>query len=131
MESKVNFKPNPEYRLMDQVREVSRYYHFAYRTEQSYGNMGVASQILSIFLLIRSSRPLSFRSVSSFFAIRSCRAAIPAPEISNRRPIDPVSFHRLAGIFQELFAVPNAPVYIHSRVSAIHHVIEGTREFYS
>ena len=36
MESKIKFKPNPEYRLMDQVREVLRYYHYAYRTEQSY-----------------------------------------------------------------------------------------------
>ena len=36
MEIKIKFKPNPEYRLMDQVREVLRYYHYAYRTEQSY-----------------------------------------------------------------------------------------------
>lgn len=36
MESNPKFKPNPEYRLMDQVREVLRYYHYAYRTEQSY-----------------------------------------------------------------------------------------------
>ncbi len=36
MESKIKFKPNPEYRLMDQVREVLRYYHYAYKTEQSY-----------------------------------------------------------------------------------------------
>jgi hypothetical protein len=36
MESKVKFKPNPKYRLMDQVREVLRYYHYAHRTEQSY-----------------------------------------------------------------------------------------------
>ncbi len=34
--SKIKFKPNPEYRLMDQVREVLRYYHYAYKTEQSY-----------------------------------------------------------------------------------------------
>ena len=34
MEIKMKFKPNPEYRLMDQVREVLRYYHYAYRTEQ-------------------------------------------------------------------------------------------------
>ena len=38
MESKINFRPNPEYRLMDQVREVLRYYHYAYRTEQSYSS---------------------------------------------------------------------------------------------
>jgi len=43
--------------------------------------------------------------------------------------LDPVSFRRLADIFQELFPVPLAPVYIHSRVSAIHHVIESTRDY--
>ncbi|NOY70598.1 MAG: integron integrase [Deltaproteobacteria bacterium] len=36
MEIKTKFKPNLEYRLMDQVREVLRYYHYAYKTEQSY-----------------------------------------------------------------------------------------------
>ncbi len=32
----VQFKPNPDLKLMDQVREVLRYHHYAYRTEQSY-----------------------------------------------------------------------------------------------
>jgi integron integrase len=32
------FRPNPDLRLMDQVREVLRYYHYAYRTEQTYGH---------------------------------------------------------------------------------------------
>jgi integron integrase len=31
------FRPNPGLKLMDQVREVLRYYHYAYRTEQTYG----------------------------------------------------------------------------------------------
>ena len=30
------FQPNPNYKLMDQVREVLRYHHYAYRTEKSY-----------------------------------------------------------------------------------------------
>ncbi len=30
------FHPNPKLRLMDQVREVLRYHHYAYRTEQTY-----------------------------------------------------------------------------------------------
>ena len=30
------FKPNPDHKLMDQVREVLRYYQYAYRTEQTY-----------------------------------------------------------------------------------------------
>ena len=38
MEVNKKFKPNPEYLLMDQVREVLRYYHYSYRTEQSYSS---------------------------------------------------------------------------------------------
>lgn len=36
MESKAKFRPNPKLRLMDQIREVMRYHHYAYRTEQTY-----------------------------------------------------------------------------------------------
>ena len=36
MENESLFKPNPKLKLMDQVREVLRYYHYAYRTEQTY-----------------------------------------------------------------------------------------------
>jgi hypothetical protein len=31
------FRPNPGRKLMDQVREGLRYYYYAYRTEQTYG----------------------------------------------------------------------------------------------
>ncbi len=36
MENKPKFKPNPDLRLMNQVRQVSRYQHYSYRTEQTY-----------------------------------------------------------------------------------------------
>ena len=36
MEKKPIFKPKKKLKLMDQVREVLHYYHYAYRTEQSY-----------------------------------------------------------------------------------------------
>ncbi len=36
MENTPQFTPNPELKLMDQVREVLRYHHYAYRTEQAY-----------------------------------------------------------------------------------------------
>jgi hypothetical protein len=32
------FKPDPNLKLMDQVRQVLRYHHYAYRTEQTYCN---------------------------------------------------------------------------------------------
>jgi hypothetical protein len=34
--TKPKFRPNPRLKLMDQVREVLRYYHYAYRSEQAY-----------------------------------------------------------------------------------------------
>ena len=33
---KPKFHPNPKLKLMDQVREVLRYHHYTYRTEQTY-----------------------------------------------------------------------------------------------
>ena len=36
MESQPKFHPNPKLKLMDQVREVLRYHHYAYRTEETY-----------------------------------------------------------------------------------------------
>jgi hypothetical protein len=45
--------------------------------------------------------------------------------------LDSVPFYRLADIRQNLFPIPLAPEYVHSRVSAIHYVIESTWKFYS
>ena len=36
MESKAKFRPDSNLRLMEQVRQVLRYHHYAYRTEQTY-----------------------------------------------------------------------------------------------
>ncbi|MEA3361963.1 MAG: integron integrase [Thermodesulfobacteriota bacterium] len=36
MEEPPRFKPNPDLKLMDQVREVLRYYNYALKTEQAY-----------------------------------------------------------------------------------------------
>jgi hypothetical protein len=36
MENKPKFKPDADLKLMNQVRQVLRYYHYAYRTEQTY-----------------------------------------------------------------------------------------------
>jgi len=36
MESQPQFRPDPNLKLMDQLREVLRYHHYAYRTEKTY-----------------------------------------------------------------------------------------------
>jgi hypothetical protein len=42
MESKPRFKPDSGLKLMDQVRQVMRYHHYAYRIEQTYCDWIVA-----------------------------------------------------------------------------------------
>ncbi len=46
MEDKIKFRLNQDLKLMEQVREVLRYHHYAYRTEQTY------CQIIGIKLLV-------------------------------------------------------------------------------
>ena len=36
MENKKKFRPDPDLKLLEQVRQVLRYHHYAYRTEQAY-----------------------------------------------------------------------------------------------
>jgi len=36
MENNKKFRPDPGLKLIDQVRQVLRYHHYAYRTEQTY-----------------------------------------------------------------------------------------------
>lgn len=36
MESKPKFMPDSSLKLIDQVRQVMRYHHYAYRTEKTY-----------------------------------------------------------------------------------------------
>lgn len=36
MENKPKFKPDPKLKLMDQVRQVLRYHHYVWCTEQTY-----------------------------------------------------------------------------------------------
>jgi integrase len=38
MENKKKFRPDPELKLMDQVRQELRYHHYSYRTEKTYCN---------------------------------------------------------------------------------------------
>ena len=38
MENKKKFKPDSKLKLMDQVKQVMRYHHYAYRTEKTYSN---------------------------------------------------------------------------------------------
>jgi integron integrase len=66
MENKPKFRPNPQLKLMDQVREVLRYHHYAYRTEQTYCQWIL--RFIHFFGGKTHPRELSFRDVERFLS---------------------------------------------------------------
>ena len=66
MESQSKFRPDPGLKLMDQVREVLRYHHYAYRTEQTYCQW--IMRYIRFFGNNTHPRDLSFRDVERFLS---------------------------------------------------------------
>ena len=54
MENKPKFTPNPQLRLMDQVHEILRYYHYARSAEKNMGEREIES-FCPIWLLLKMS----------------------------------------------------------------------------
>ncbi len=76
MESQAKFRPNPDLKLMDQVREVLRYHHYAYRTEQTY------CQWILRYIRFHGGnthpRDLTFRDVERFLSDLAVRGEVAA-----------------------------------------------------
>mgnify|MGYP000120722844 CR=1 FL=1 len=66
MESQTKFRPDPKLKLMDQVREVLRYHHYAYSTEQTYCQWIL--RYLRFFENSTHPRDLTFRDVERFLS---------------------------------------------------------------
>lgn len=66
MDGKAKFRPNPELKLMDQVREVLRYHHYAYRTEQTY--CGWIVRFLQFYDMKRHPKDMGSREVERFLS---------------------------------------------------------------
>jgi len=76
MESQTKFRPDPKLKLLDQVREVLRYHHYAYSTEQTY-----CQWILRYVRFFGNSihpRDLSFRDVERFLSDLAVRGKVSA-----------------------------------------------------
>jgi len=76
MEGKKKFKPDPDLKLMDQVREVLRYHHYAYRTEQTYYGAGAPPCDLLWWVMIPPVTKKAFLS-RGFQPIRNCLGVWP------------------------------------------------------
>jgi integron integrase len=65
------FRPDPESKLMDQVREVLRYHHYAYRTEQTYCSWIV--RFLQFYGMKRHPKEMGTREVERYLSSLATR----------------------------------------------------------
>ena len=66
MKETSKFRPNPDLKLMDQVREVLRYHHYAYKTEQAYCAWIV--RFLKFYTMKRHPREMGATEVERFLS---------------------------------------------------------------
>ena len=66
MNSKKKFKPNPDLKLMDQVKEVLRYHHYALSTEQSY--CGWIVRFLEFYEMKRHPKEMGTAEIERFLS---------------------------------------------------------------
>lgn len=76
MENKPKFRPNPKLKLMEQVREVLRYHHYAYRTEQTYSQWIL--RFIHFFGGKTHPRDLSIRDIERFLSDLAVKRAVAA-----------------------------------------------------
>jgi len=76
MEDKIKFRPNPDLKLMEQVREVLRYHHYAYRTEKTYCQWIL--RYIRFFGGKTHPRLLNFRDVERFLSDLTLKQEVAA-----------------------------------------------------
>ncbi|MCB2184212.1 MAG: phage integrase N-terminal SAM-like domain-containing protein [Desulfobulbaceae bacterium] len=91
MENKPKFTPNPKLKLMDQVREVLRYHHYAYRTEQTYAQWIL--RFIHFFGGKTHPRDLSAKDIERFLSDLDCMKLIVC-EFS-RATLDKIKCNRI------------------------------------
>ena len=76
MESKPRFTPNSDLKLMDQVRETMRYYHYARTTEKSYTHWIV--RFLAFYEMKRHPGEMGSREVERFLSHIATKGKVAA-----------------------------------------------------
>ncbi|MEN8211564.1 MAG: integron integrase, partial [Thermodesulfobacteriota bacterium] len=76
MEVNQQFKPDPSLKLMDQVRQVLRYHHYAYRTEETYCRWIV--QYLRFFDLKKHPAEMGKKEIEQFLSHLTVKRSVSA-----------------------------------------------------
>lgn len=88
MEKKRKFQPNQDSKLMDQVKEVLRYYHYAYRTEQTYCHW--IKRYLKFYGLKKHPREMGAREVERWLSHLATNGKVAAS--TQRQALNAVVF---------------------------------------
>ena len=99
MENKPRFRPNPKLKLMEQVREVLRYRHYAYRTEQTYCQWIL--RFTHFFGGKTHPRELGFRDVEHFLSDLAVNREVSAS--TQRQALNAIVF-----LYREVLDIPLA-----------------------
>ena len=97
MESKVKFQPDPGLKLMDQVRQVLRYHHYSYRTEQAYCNWIV--RFLKYYHFKIHPREMGKKEIETYLSHLATRYAISAS--TQRQAMNSILF-----LYREVLQIP-------------------------
>ena len=76
MEVNQKFKPDSSLKLMDQVRQVLRYHHYAYRTEETYCRW--ITQYLRFFNLKKHPREMGKNEIEKFLSYLTVKRSVSA-----------------------------------------------------
>lgn len=97
MKDKKKFRPDPHLKLMDQVRQVLRYHHYAYRTEQTYSNWIV--RFLKFYKFERHPKDMGKEQIETYLSYLASQKNVAAA--TQRQALNAIVF-----LYQEVLDMP-------------------------
>ncbi len=105
-EKQAKYRPNPDLKLMDQVRQVLRYHHYAYRTEQTYCQWIV--RFIRFFDAKIHPRDMGKEEIESFLSHLATKGNVAAA--TQRQALNAIIF-----LYKQVLALPVDELLEHIR----------------
>lgn len=106
----IQFKPNPDLELMEQMREVLRYYHYQYRTEKTYCDW--VARYIKFHGSLKHPRDMGKLEVESFLDDLATKQQVSAS--TQRQALNAIVF-----LYSKVLDLPVADTISHARAKAI------------
>jgi site-specific recombinase XerD len=97
MENKKKFHPDPQLKLMDQVRQVLHYHHYSYRTEKTYCNWII--RFLKFYHLKIHLREMGKNEIDAYLSPLATKANVSAS--TQKKAMNSILF-----LYREVLDIP-------------------------